>query len=801
MADPIIPERDKDNSDRFSVITDHMVLIGFGLAIFYWIVEWLLSVFSGNRADFFHVLFQTETGALWKFLIILCLFLIFGSHAQFTIEKRRRAEAALRQSEEKHRTLFETMAQGAIYQTAAGEILSINPSAERILGVSGTEISTIHVLFSRCRFVREDGFDFPESEFPGILALQTGRSIEGVILGARQNHSRNLKWISVNAVPQTGERGSTREVFVTFDDITELKQAGETLRRQNEYMAALHETTLGLIHRLDLNDLLQALVSRAAQLAGTLDGFLYIYHPEKDILEMKVGIGAYAELTGYTLKPGEGITGQVWQKETPLVIHDYQSWPDHLSHPLFESVKAVMAIPLKSGGHVDGVIGIGHSSEQKTIGTEDVRILEQFAKLASIALDNAQLYTQMQRELSERKRAEKESREMEIQLRRAQKMEAMGTLAGGIAHDFNNILGAIIGFTEMAIHDIESDTRAHHNMHQVLKAGNRAKELVRQILSFTRETRREKESILMAPLLKETLELLRASLPTTITFHQHVEEDPGMIFCNASEIHQVIMNLCTNAAHAMEDKGGELTVRLEKIQLKPGQMPGMNPGDYQKLTIRDTGHGMNAETVERIFDPYFSTKTPEKGTGLGLAIVHRIVQDCGGLIQVDSRPESGTVFEVFFPLVVSEKRSETEPVLPPSSGKQERILFVDDEPVLVELGKEMLDRLGYRVEARQDPREALAAFTQAPNRYDLVITDMTMPHMTGDVLSEKLMAVRPDIPIIVCTGFSEQINPEKAKRIGIRDLIMKPVSMEDLSRSIHRALTHAQSTQREGKQK
>jgi len=337
-------------------------------------------------------------------------------------------------------------------------------------------------------------------------------------------------------------------------------------------------------------------------------------------------------------------------------------------------------------------------------------------------------------------------------------------------------------------------------MHQVLKAGNRAKELVRQILSFTRETRREKESILMAPLLKETLELLRASLPTTITFHQHVEEESGMVFCNASEIHQVIMNLCTNAAHAMEDKGGELTVRLEKIQLKPGQMPGMNPGDYQKLTIRDTGHGMNAETVERIFDPYFSTKTPEKGTGLGLAIVHRIVQDCGGLIQVDSRPESGTVFEVFFPLVVSEKRSETEPVLPPSSGKQERILFVDDEPVLVELGKEMLERLGYRVEVRQNPREALAAFTQTPNRYDLVITDMTMPHMTGDVLSEKLMAVRPDIPIIVCTGFSEQINPEKAKRIGIRDLIMKPVSMEDLSRCIHRALTHAQSTQREGKQ-
>ncbi len=793
MADPTLPERGKDNSDRFSVITDHMVLIGFGLAIFYWIVEWLLSVFSGNKVDFFHVLFQTETGALWKFLIILCLFLIFGSHAQFTIEKRRRAEAALRQSEEKHRTLFETMAQGAIYQNARGEILSINPSAERILGVSGTEISNNHALFSRCRFIREDGADFPESEFPGTLALQTGRSIEGVIMGARRNHSRKLRWISVNAVPQTGDRGNTREVFVTFDDITELKQAGETLRRQNEYMAALHETTLGLIHRLDLNDLLQALVSRAAQLAGTPDGFLYIYHPEKEILEMKVGIGAYAGLTGYTLKPGEGITGQVWQKETPMVIHDYRSWPDHLAHPLFDSVKAVMAIPLKSGSHVDGVIGIGHSSEEKTIGTEDVRILEQFAKLASIALDNAQLYTQMQRELTERKRAEKESREMEIQLRRAQKMEAMGTLAGGIAHDFNNILGAIIGFTEMAVHDTGSDSRAHHNMHQVLKAGNRAKDLVRQILSFTRETRREKDSILMAPLLRETLELLRASLPTTIAFHQHVEEGPGMVFCNSSEIHQVIMNLCTNAAHAMEAQGGELTVRLESIQLEPGQMPGMNPGDYQKLTIRDTGHGMNAETVERIFDPYFSTKTPEKGTGLGLAIVHRIVEDCGGLIQVDSRPGGGTVFEIFFPIVFSEERSEKEPVLPTSSGKQEKILFVDDEPVLVELGKEMLERLGYRVEVRQNPREALAAFTRTPNRYDLVITDMTMPHMTGDVLSEKLMAVRPDIPIIVCTGFSEQINPEKAKRIGIRDLLMKPVSMEDLSRSIHRALNHAES--------
>lgn len=791
MPDRMPPKRKNDRFGRSFPFPDHMVLIGFGLAIFYWLVESILSIFYGNEIGFSRILFRTESEAIWKYLIVLCLFLIFGSHAQYTIERRRRVEEALGKSEEKHRTLFETMAQGAIYQNSGGEILSINPSAERILGISGEDIRDNHGLFAQCGFVREDGSDFPESDFPGTLALRTGASVEGVVMGARNGRDRELRWISVNAVLQSGEGDRTREVFVTFDDITELKQAGQTLRRQNEYLAALHETTLGLIHRLDLNDLLQALVTRASLLAGTSDGFLYIYHPEKDLLEMKVGIGIFAGLTGLTIKPGEGISGKVWREGTPQAVHDYRTWPDRMDHPIFDSIRSVVAIPLKSGRHVDGVIGIGHGIEGKKIEKEDVDILEQFAKLASIAMYNAQLYTRMEKELTERKRAEKESREMEIQLRRAQKMEAVGTLAGGIAHDFNNILGAIFGFSEMAIHDTPPDGKAHRHMQQVLKAGHRAKDLVRRILSFTRETQSEKEPIRIAPILKETLELLRASLPTTIDFHQRIDESPGVIFCNPSEIHQVIMNLCTNAAHSMEETGGVLTVGLENVQLEPDQAPGMAPGECQKLTVRDTGHGMDLDTAERIFDPYFSTKTPDKGTGLGLAIVHRIVEDCGGIIQVRSRPGAGAVFEVYLPVIHPEEQADM-PVLSavPESGGNERILFVDDEPVLVELGKEILEKLGYRVDTHQNPEEALAVFAENPDRFDLVITDMTMPHMTGDVLTERIIAIRPDIPVIACTGFSERITPEKANQIGIKDLLMKPISMDDLSRSIRKALTN-----------
>jgi len=300
-----------------------------------------------------------------------------------------------------------------------------------------------------------------------------------------------------------------------------------------------------------------------------------------------------------------------------------------------------MAIPLKSERGADGVMGLCHTEKGKFIDSESAEMSERFSKLASVALYNARLYTDMQHELERREQAEKDSREMEHQLRRSQKMEALGTLAGGIAHDFNNILSAIIGFAEMAMmYDAPEGSKTHTHIRQVVNAGLRARELVRQILTFSRESRQDKQIIAISSSLKEVLHLLRASLPANIDIRREIAEDAGCILADPTEIHQIIMNLCTNAAHAMEDKGGMMTVSLANV---------FSDGDYVSLKVKDTGCGISPDIIEKIFNPYFTTKAPGKGTGLGLAIVNRIVQSHNGTIRIQSRIGEGTEIEVLFP--------------------------------------------------------------------------------------------------------------------------------------------------------
>lgn len=380
--------------------------------------------------------------------------------------------------------------------------------------------------------------------------------------------------------------------------------------------------------------------------------------------------------------------------------------------------------------------------------------------------------------------------ELEAQLRQVQKMEAIGTLAGGVAHDFNNILGAIMGYAEMALYNVPEGTSARRNLEQVLKASYRGKDLVKQIITFSRRSEQERKPMRIGPIIKEALKLLRASLPTTIEIHHHIGSESGMVLADPAQIHQVLMNLCSNAAHAMREKGGVLEVSLADVELDSdaaGGHPDFKPGWYLKLTVSDTGYGMDHATMERIFEPFFTTKGPGEGTGMGLAVVHGIVKGYGGAITVSSEPGQGSVFNVFLPQIEADTIMEPTSLTPIPRGS-ERVLFVDDEEALVDMVRQMLEHLGYNVVAKVSSIEALDVFRAEPESFDLVIADQTMPQMTGAELAKELMRIRPDIPIILCTGFSEVITEEEAKAEGILEFVMKPISTREMAETVRRVL-------------
>ena len=380
-------------------------------------------------------------------------------------------------------------------------------------------------------------------------------------------------------------------------------------------------------------------------------------------------------------------------------------------------------------------------------------------------------------------------KKLEEQLQQAQKMEAIGTLAGGIAHDFNNILGAIMGYTEMLAWDIPDSDDLKRKVQQILKASDRAKELVQQILSFSRQHDQERKPVQVHPIIKEALKLLKASLPSTIEIRQQFKAGNSTVLANPTQIHQVLMNLCTNAAHAMRETGGVLTVNIyaEEIGEDLARQHDLAAGRYLVLAVGDTGHGMSVTTLERIFDPYFTTKKKGEGTGLGLSVIHGIMRAHDGTVSAESEVGKGSTFRVFFPITEDREDQKRQPAKPLPTGR-ERILFVDDESVLVEIAGQMLKHLGYRAECVTDSVEALRLFTKSPEDFDLVITDMTMPQMTGDVLAREILKVKPGMPIIMATGFSELMTEEKAKRAGIHDFLMKPLVVRELAGTIRRVL-------------
>lgn len=380
---------------------------------------------------------------------------------------------------------------------------------------------------------------------------------------------------------------------------------------------------------------------------------------------------------------------------------------------------------------------------------------------------------------------------LEKQLRQSQKMEAIGTLAGGIAHDFNNILGAIMGYTEMSLDMVPKGSLTQLNLEQILKATNRATDLVRQILLFSRMGEQERQPVTILSSIKEALNLLRASLPATIEIRRIVTAHPDtQLLGDPTQIHQVMLNLCTNAAHAMREKGGTLEVELAEAELSHEDLasePDLNPGTYVRLSVRDTGHGIEREMLDRIFEPFFSTKGPFEGTGMGLAVVHGIVKRHDGFIRVSSEVGQGTTFDVYFPkLAVAEAPSDTNAMeIPRGHG---RILFVDDEVALTRVAREMLESLGYQVTVENGAIQALETFKGRSSAFDLVITDYTMPKMTGLELAEAILAIRPEIPVILCSGYSEMISEGKLEQTGVREFIMKPVRLREIADVVRRVI-------------
>ena len=411
--------------------------------------------------------------------------------------------------------------------------------------------------------------------------------------------------------------------------------------------------------------------------------------------------------------------------------------------------------------------------------------------ITAVRSKSGTIFSGFLRDLTERRRTEDALLKSEEQRRQAQKMEAIGTLAGGIAHDFNNILSAIIGYTELAMAQTGVGSSVLPRLQEVLRAGYRAKNLVRQILTFSRQDDSGKRVIYIQPIVDEALNLLRASLPSTVSLHAELQPNSAPVLADATQIHQVVMNLGANAEYAMRVKGGRLVVKLDEVEVDgtmASLVPGLHVGPYIRLKVSDSGQGMSPSVKKRIFDPFFTTKDVGEGTGMGLSVIHGVVTSHGGAIRIESQEGVGTTFTIFFPCSPVPVVGKQVPSAPPSYCGKGTVMFVDDEVSIVKWAKDMLEELGYMVVVFTNGSDALQAFKQEPDRFDVLVTDQTMPGMTGEFLARQVMSLRPGFPVILCSGFSYTMNEEKALTMGLSAYLTKPVSMSDMAQALQAAL-------------
>ncbi|MFO7883842.1 MAG: PAS domain-containing protein [Desulfobacteraceae bacterium] len=550
-----------------------------------------------------------------------------------------------------------------------------------------------------------------------------------------------LRWMVMEYSPFRNTEDAIIGVISHGMDITDLKQSEEKLRKTESKTQALLDHS-PLCHKIvDLDFNLQYM---------SANGFKML------------GIDPHATVYG---KP-----------------YPFSFFPDSFQNKMIKKLKEV-----KETGKTITLEGVAKDSKGNDIWLDStiVPVLDENGGIDFISTVTA--------DVTWRKKDERERKRLENKLTQAQKMEAIGSLAGGIAHDFNNILFPIVGLSEMMAEDFSEGSTEYMNAHEILKAGRRGSELVKQILAFSRQSDNRPIPVQFQSILKEALKLCRATIPTDIEIHKNIQGDLGFVLANPTQLHQIVMNLMTNAFHAIDPDHGTISVTLSEADLEEEALTGLSltSGKYAHLTVSDTGTGIQPDVIEKIFDPYFTTKEREKGTGLGLSVVHGIVRGCGGDIKVYSEPGKGTAFDVYIPLKEDAGKTEIEKETTINPTGNERILLVDDEMPIVKMEKTMLERLGYQVTFRTGSIEALAVFKSDPNAFDLVITDMAMPSMTGDQLAAELMAIRPDVPVIIFTGFSERINEKKSASLGIKGYLKKPVLRSDMAHTIRRVLDEA----------
>jgi len=578
---------------------------------------------------------------------------------------------------------------------------------------------------------------FKTMVFDAFVRKESFRNLENIV----QTRDGRLIWVSSNGIPFLDCNGNLERYRGSDTDITERKKAEDALKESEEHLRVVIEA------------------NKDAMIVINSKGSMTLFNAAAEIM------------FGYR---ADDILGQPVNCLIPA--------PGRAQH-----TKGVR--DFFSTGKPDRLIG-------QTVEVQAVRANgEQFPIEISLAVGGGvdrSFVVSVIRDITERKKAEEEKKRLEAQLLQAQKMESIGNLAGGIAHDFNNILSSVIGYTELSLDDVEKGTPLEGYLQEVYTAGKRARDLVKQILAFARQSDEERKPILVDTIAEEALKLIRSTIPTSIEIKQTIESY-SLIMGNPTQLHQIFMNLCTNAAQAMEDAGGILEVGLKDVTLDTESsltQLDLKPGNYVKVTVSDTGPGISPDIIGSIFEPYFTTKGVGKGTGLGLATAYGIVETYGGKITADSELGKGTVFSIYLP--ITKKREDYRPYeeenLP--SGT-ERILFVDDELPIANMGSQILERLGYQVTVRTSSVEALELFRSKPNDFDLTITDMTMPNMAGDELAVELMRIRSDIPVILCTGYSKKISEENASEIGIKAFAYKPVVKADLAKTVRKVLDEA----------